>query len=72
MKKDPYRPLRAAGVFASLGILLVVATFIGFGIGYKLDQWLHTTPWLSLVGLLLGVTAGFVEIIRLVNRYSND
>jgi len=30
-----------------------------------LDKWLHTT-WLYLAGLLLGIVAGFVELIRTV------
>jgi len=28
-----------------------------------LDHWLHTT-WLYLVGLILGIAAGFVELVR--------
>ena len=28
-----------------------------------LDRWLHTT-WLYLAGLILGIIAGFVELIR--------
>jgi F0F1-type ATP synthase assembly protein I len=30
-----------------------------------LDRWLHTT-WLYLVGLILGIIAGFVELVRTV------
>jgi F0F1-type ATP synthase assembly protein I len=28
-----------------------------------MDRWLHTT-WLYLAGLILGIVAGFVELIR--------
>jgi F0F1-type ATP synthase assembly protein I len=34
-------------------------------VGLALDHWLHT-HWLYLVGLILGIVAGFVELIRLV------
>jgi F0F1-type ATP synthase assembly protein I len=30
-----------------------------------LDRWLHTT-WLYLAGLIVGIAAGFVELIRSV------
>ena len=35
----------------------------GWLIGLALDHWLHTT-WLYLAGLILGIVAGFVELIR--------
>jgi ATP synthase protein I len=50
--------------FASLGIEMAVATFIGWGIGYWLDSQLGTEPWLMLVFLLLGVAAGFKGVLR--------
>ena len=43
------------------------ATFVGWVVGYLLDKWLHTT-WLYLLGLLLGIAAGFVELVRTVMR----
>ena len=50
--------------FASLGIEMAVATFIGWGIGYWLDLQLGTEPWLMLVFLLCGVAAGFKGVFR--------
>ena len=43
---------------------MAVATFIGLGIGYWVDLQLETYPWLSIVGLLIGVTAGFKGVFR--------
>ena len=40
---------------------------VGWLIGAGLDRWLHTT-WLYLAGILLGIAAGFVELIRTVIR----
>jgi F0F1-type ATP synthase assembly protein I len=45
------------------------ATVIGWLIGVGLDKWLHTT-WLYIVGLILGIIAGFVELIRTVSKNS--
>ena len=51
---------------ASIGITLVVATVIGLGAGYYGDRWLGTSPWLTLVGLVFGIAAGFVNLFRSV------
>ena len=69
MKKRSGGSLVAAGMLASLGLVLVVAVMIGFFLGLLLDRWLGTTPWLSVVGLLFGAASGFVEIFRLAKRY---
>ena len=53
------------GDYAQLAFLFPAATLVGWLIGVMLDKWLHTT-WLYLAGLLLGIVAGFVELIRTV------
>ena len=51
--------------YSQLAFIFPAATVVGWLIGVALDRWLHTT-WLYLVGLILGIIAGFVELIRLV------
>jgi len=51
--------------YSQLAFIFPAATVVGWLIGSALDHWLHTT-WLYLVGLILGIIAGFVELIRLV------
>ena len=51
-----------------VGIALVMCTVIGLAGGYYLDRWLGTSPWLTLIGLVVGIAAGFVNLIRSVNR----
>lgn len=51
--------------YSQLAFIFPAATVVGWLIGAGLDHWLHTT-WLYLVGLILGIVAGFVELIRLV------
>ena len=57
--------------YAKLAIMLPAATLVGWLIGAALDHWLHTT-WLYIVGLLLGIIAGFVELIRAVMKDSKN
>jgi len=51
--------------YSGLALALPASTFVGWVIGVLLDRWLHTT-WLYLVGLIVGIIAGFVELIRAV------
>lgn len=54
------------GQYSQIAFIFPAATVAGWLIGVALDHWLHTT-WLYIVGLILGIVAGFVELIRLVN-----
>ncbi|OGL02386.1 MAG: hypothetical protein A3I14_05680 [Candidatus Rokubacteria bacterium RIFCSPLOWO2_02_FULL_73_56] len=65
-------PWKGAADVAQVGLTLVVATVIGLGAGYYADRWLGTAPWLMLVGLGLGIAAGFVNIFRAVQRLGQD
>ncbi len=49
--------------YSQLAFIFPAATVAGWLVGVALDHWLHTT-WLYLVGLILGIIAGFVELIR--------
>ncbi|MFZ5876841.1 MAG: AtpZ/AtpI family protein [Nitrospirota bacterium] len=51
-----------------VGVELVAATVVGIGLGYGLDQWLGTGPWLMIVGVFLGAAAGVLGILRLVRN----
>lgn len=42
----------------------------GAVIGWLLDSWLNTSPWLLLAMLALGVAGAFRNIIRIANRRS--
>lgn len=47
---------------------IAVATVVGGAIGWQLDRWLGTKPWLAILFLLLGLAAGFINLFRAVNR----
>jgi F0F1-type ATP synthase assembly protein I len=58
-------PLVMLANYSQLAVIFPAATVVGWLIGAGLDHWLHTT-WLYLLGLILGIIAGFVELIRVV------
>jgi len=52
--------------YSQLAFVFPAATVVGWLVGLGLDHWLHTT-WLYLAGLILGIIAGFVELIRVAS-----
>lgn len=53
--------------YTQLALIFPAALVVGWLIGSALDRWLHTT-WLYLAGIILGIAAGFIELIRTVAR----
>lgn len=49
--------------YSQLAFIFPAATVAGWLMGVALDRWLHTT-WLYIAGLIVGIVAGFVELIR--------
>ena len=54
------------GVALRIGVELVAALIVGGGIGFLLDRWLGTAPWLLVVFFLLGAGAGIVNVYRVM------
>lgn len=54
------------GFAMRIGVELVSALIVGVVIGYFLDQWLGTTPWLMLLFFVLGSAAGIINVYRTV------
>ncbi len=53
-----------AGLAMELPFTLVGAVVVGGAIGYFLDKWLHTAPWLLIVLGGLGFASGVSEVVR--------
>lgn len=65
---DATRVGSGLGMAWRLSIEFVTATVVSTGIGWALDLWLGTTPWLMLLMLVLGGAAGVVNMVRAANR----
>ncbi len=72
MKEKDREFMRSLYVLASLGINIVVATFIGLGMGWLLDnrffpRYFHwdSSPIFTLVFLLFGIIAGFRNVFMM-------
>ena len=60
------------GTAFKLGTELVAAVGVGTIIGFILDSWFDTKPWLIIVFFFLGAAAGILNVIRTANRMQND
>jgi len=60
-------PEDGKGKAMRIGTELVSAVAVGGGIGFLLDSWLGTKPWLLIGFLLLGNAAGLWNVYRLSN-----
>ena len=51
-----------------LGTELVAAVAVGTIIGFILDSWFDTKPWLIIIFFFLGAAAGLLNVIRTANQ----
>jgi ATP synthase protein I len=65
-------PPSKLGIAFRLSTELVAAVFVGGLIGWALDSWLGTSPFLLLVMFFLGVAAGFRNVIRAAARLNES
>ena len=68
MGKERGQLIKSLGFLSGLGISMVAATLIGLAMGFYLDKWLDTRPWMTLIFLVLGIVAGFRNIYILTER----
>ena len=55
-----------------LGTELVAAVVVGTIIGFILDSWFGTKPWLIIIFFFLGAAAGMLNVIRTANRMQKE
>ena len=55
-----------------LGTEMVAAVVVGTIIGFILDSWFDTKPWLIITFFFLGAAAGILNVIRTANRMQKE
>jgi len=61
-------PWRQLGFVLSIAFVFPAAIVVGYTVGWWIDNKLGTSPWVSLVGLALGLWAAFRDLLRQLNR----
>ena len=71
IKKQVQSDIEKKGSFMGsafkLGTELVAAVAVGTIIGFILDNWFDTKPWLIIIFFFLGAAAGMLNVIRTAN-----
>jgi ATP synthase protein I len=69
---DKGRVIRQIASYSTLGLEMGLSVAAGAIIGYYLDKWLHTEPWLLIVFLIFGAIAGFRSLYRALKRMQQE
>ena len=59
---------RKSGVAYAAGLSLFFSVISLCGVGWLLDRWLGTKPWLLVAGIVLGAIVGFYQFIKLTSK----
>ena len=72
LDKDNKKQGSFMGNAFKLGSELVAAVAVGTIIGFILDSWFDTKPWLIIIFFFLGAAAGMLNVIRAANKMQKD
>lgn len=64
MKRPRAEDFRRFGELSTVALTLPSSIAVGLFMGYFLDKWLGTRPWLLLIFLLFGIASGLLSLFR--------
>ena len=68
MDEDLKKTIKTLGFVSTVGLSMGIAIALGALIGYYLDKWLDTGPWLLLIFLGFGIAAAFRNLYIMYKR----
>ncbi len=68
-RKSAADTVRTIGALSTVGISFVLAIVLGVWIGWMLDKWLGTTPWMFFLFFILGLAAGILNVYRTAGKF---
>jgi ATP synthase protein I len=71
-RQDRKAFFRELGKYSALGLEMALSVVIGLGIGYYLDKWLGTAPWLMILWIGFGFAAGVRSLYPAAVRSGKD
>lgn len=58
------KDMKVMGSYGTIGLEIVLSMLLGLFVGYKLDEWLGTKPYLTVVWFFFGCAAGGRSLYR--------
>ncbi len=71
MPKQGENPLVTVLRYSEIGFIIPAAILLGYIAGKGLDHWLHRS-WLPIAGVIFGVVAGFISMIRFALKSEDE
>jgi F0F1-type ATP synthase assembly protein I len=62
------RQLRDMGAYTLIPMLMLAGPAVGYGLGWLVEKQWDIKPWGMVIGVLLGLAAGFQQIILLLKK----
>lgn len=69
-KRDDQDVNRKSAIVYGAITALVISIISFLLVGWALDHWLKTGPWLLVGGIVLGTVVGFIQFVRSMSRVS--
>ena len=60
------------GAALKLSTEMVAAVLVGSIIGFILDNWFDSKPWLTILFFFIGVSAGILNVVRSAKRMQKN
>ena len=65
MSKEDNKKLAA---YSTVGLMFPISIGIGWVIGHFLDEWLKTSPYLTIAFVFYGIAAGFWNLFKVTKK----
>jgi F0F1-type ATP synthase assembly protein I len=67
-EREDQETTRKSGLAYAAAFNLFASVVSLAGLGWLLDRWLETAPWLLVSGIVLGAVVGFYQFIRITSK----
>lgn len=71
-KKEKRQLFSAFSLVGTIGISMVASVAVGLFGGRMIDNWLGTSPWATIVGIIFGMVAGLWSTYKRVAEAESD
>jgi ATP synthase protein I len=72
LSEDKREVVKSLLSYSSLGIEMGLCVAIGIGIGYYLDKYFMTSPYLTIIFMIFGIIASMKVIYTLMKKLENE
>ncbi len=72
LSEDKREVVKSLIGYSSLGLEMGLCVAIGIGIGYFLDRFFHTSPYLTIIFMIFGIIAAMKTIYQLLKKIEKE